>query len=125
MIDVKILTIFPRIFDSFLAYGNPARAIEAGLMRVEAVDLRDFTDDRHRTTDDYPYGGGTGMVMKPEPVASVLGISRNHGRCQGDPYDPSGKAFQSVHGRRAGPAGQHALVCGRYEGIDERIRQLC
>ncbi|MEW6113277.1 MAG: tRNA (guanosine(37)-N1)-methyltransferase TrmD, partial [Thermodesulfobacteriota bacterium] len=68
MYEVQILTIFPEIFDSFLGFGNPARAIQAGLLKVETVDLRQFTQDRHHSTDDYPYGGGTGMVMKPEPL---------------------------------------------------------
>ncbi len=99
MLDIRILTIFPRIFDSFLTYGNPARAIEAGVLSVETVDLRDFTEDRHRTTDDYPYGGGTGMVMKPEPVARAIGNIRGiMGDAQGHPYDSAGKSFQSVGG---------------------------
>ena len=109
MLDIRILTIFPRIFDSFLAYGNPARAIEAGVMSVETVDLRDFTEDRHRTTDDYPYGGGTGMVMKPEPVARAIGHVRG---IMGDArvilMTPQGRAFQSVGGGGTGPPAQHA-----------------
>jgi tRNA (guanine37-N1)-methyltransferase len=125
MIDVKILTIFPRIFDSFLAYGNPARAIEAGLMRVEAVDLRDFTDDRHRSTDDYPFGGGTGMVMKPEPVVS--GIRRLRG-LMADPkvilMTPQGRPFNQVVAEELAQLENVILVCGRYEGIDERIRHF-
>ncbi len=125
MIDVKILTIFPRIFDSFLAYGNPARAAEAGLMKVEAVDLREFTDDRHRTTDDYPYGGGTGMVMKPEPVVSGIRHLREQGA---NPkvilMTPQGRLFSQTIAEELAQLENIALVCGRYEGIDERIRHF-
>jgi tRNA (guanine37-N1)-methyltransferase len=125
MIDIKILTIFPRIFDSFLAYGNPARATEAGLMKLEAVDLRDFTDDRHRTTDDYPYGGGTGMIMKPEPV--VRGIRNLRELSPGRKVilmTPHGRLFNQSIAEELAQETNIALVCGRYEGIDERIRHF-
>ncbi|MBI5252021.1 MAG: tRNA (guanosine(37)-N1)-methyltransferase TrmD [Desulfomonile tiedjei] len=125
MIDIKILTIFPGIFDSFLAYGNPARAVEAGLMRAQAVDLRNFTDDRHRTTDDYPYGGGTGMVMKPEPVVRGIGSLRGQA---GDPkvilMTPQGRLFSQTIAEELAQEESIVLVCGRYEGIDERIRNF-
>ena len=125
MLDIRILTIFPRIFDSFLTYGNPARAIEAEALSVETVDLRDFTRDRHRTTDDYPYGGGTGMVMKPEPIARAIRHVRGF---MGDArvllMTPQGRLFkQSVAEQLAGLRSM-LIVCGRYEGIDERIRAL-
>jgi tRNA (guanine37-N1)-methyltransferase len=125
MLDIRIVTIFPRIFDSFLAYGNPARAIEAGLISVETVDLRDFTQDRHRTTDDYPYGGGTGMVMKPEPIVrTVRHLSGLMGDTKVILMTPQGRAFkQSVAEELAGLKSM-LLICGRYEGIDERIRTV-
>lgn len=122
MIDIRILTIFPRIFDSFLAYGNPARAIEAGHLNVETVDLRDFTEDRHRTTDDYPYGGGTGMVMKPEPI--VRGI-RHIRRLMRDPrvvlLTPQGRLFNQTVAEELMLVDEFLLICGRYEGMDERV----
>ncbi len=123
MLDIRILTIFPRIFDSFLTYGNPARAIEAEALSVETMDLRDFARDRHRTTDDYPYGGGTGMVMKPEPIARAIRHVRGF---MGDArvllMTPQGRLFkQSVAEQLAGLRSM-LIVCGRYEGIDERIR---
>jgi tRNA (guanine37-N1)-methyltransferase len=125
MLDIRILTIFPRIFDSFLAYGNPARAIEAGVLSVETVDLRDFTEDRHRTTDDYPYGGGTGMVMKPEPVARAIGHVRG---IMGDArvilMTPQGRLFNQSVAEDLARLRSMLLVCGRYEGIDERIRSF-
>lgn len=123
MLDVRILTIFPGIFASFLSWGNPARALEAELLRVETIDLRDFTDDRHRSTDDYPYGGGTGMIMKPEPV--VRGIRRLRGILE-DPVvilmTPHGRLFDQSIAENLARRPSIVLVCGRYEGFDERIR---
>jgi tRNA (guanine37-N1)-methyltransferase len=123
MLDIRILTIFPRIFDSFLAFGNPFRAIETGLLRVQTVDLRDFTEDRHRTTDDYPYGGGTGMIMKPEPI--VRGIERLR-RTIPDLrvilMSPQGRLYDQVTAERFAQVNAMALVCGRYEGLDDRVR---
>ena len=123
MLDVRILTIFPGIFTSFLSYGNPARAIEAGMLRVESVDLRDFTEDRHRSTDDYPNGGGTGMIMKPEPV--VRGIRRLKEVLE-DPVvvlmTPQGRRFDQPAAEDLARRQSIVLVCGRYEGYDERIR---
>jgi len=125
MINIKILTIFPGIFDSFLAHGNPARAAEAGLMKVEAVDLRDFTDDRHRTTDDYPYGGGTGMIMKPEPVVrGIRGLRTAAGNPRVILMTPHGRLFNQSIAEELAQLENVVLVCGRYEGIDERIRHF-
>jgi tRNA (guanine37-N1)-methyltransferase len=123
MVEIGILTIFPRVFDSFLLYGNPARAVEAGLLSIEAVDLRDFSDDRHKSTDDYPYGGGTGMIMKPEPV--VRGIGSLKGRMKKPLVvlmTPQGKLFDQSTAERFARGESLLLVCGRYEGFDERIR---
>jgi tRNA (guanine37-N1)-methyltransferase len=123
MVEIRILTIFPRVFDSFLLYGNPARAVEAGLLSIEAVDLRDFSDDRHKSTDDYPYGGGTGMIMKPEPV--VRGIGSLKGRMKKPLVvlmTPQGKLFDQSTAERFARRESLLLVCGRYEGFDERIR---
>ncbi len=125
MLNIKILTIFPGIFDSFLAYGNPARAIEAELMTVEAVDLREFTEDRHRSTDDYPYGGGTGMVMKPEPVVRAIQTVRNE--VPGSKVilmTPQGRLFDQSIAEELATETNLIFVCGRYEGIDERIRHF-
>jgi tRNA (guanine37-N1)-methyltransferase len=123
MFDVRILTIFPRIFDSFLSYGNPARGTEAALLSVETVDLRDFTEDRHRTTDDYPYGGGTGMVMKPEPVVKAIRSLREQ---MGEPrvvlMTPHGRLLTQPLAEELARLERVVIVCGRYEGIDERIR---
>lgn len=123
MVDVRILTIFPGIFESFLRYGNPARAAQAELLHVEAVDLRDFAEDRHRSTDDYPYGGGTGMIMKPEPVAKGIRYLRS---IMKNPLvllmTPQGTLFDQAKAEEFARLEGIVLVCGRYEGFDERIR---
>lgn len=122
MLDVRVLTIFPKMLDSFLRYGNPARAMAHGVLRVTSVDLRDFTNDRHRTTDDYPYGGGKGMILKPEPVAKAIKALRAQ---MVSPrvilMTPQGQVFtQALAQELAGLEGL-VLVCSRYEGYDERI----
>ncbi len=123
MLDIRILTIFPGVFESFLSFGNPARAIDRGLLHVEAVDLRDFTEDRHRTTDDYPYGGGTGMIMKPEPVVRGLRHTCEH---LANPrvllMTPQGRLFDQALAEQLAEVREMVFVCGRYEGIDERVR---
>jgi tRNA (guanine37-N1)-methyltransferase len=125
MLDIRILTIFPRIFDTFLSYGNPARAIEAGLLTVETVDLRDFTEDRHRSTDDYPYGGGTGMVMKPEPILRAI---RHLKALAASPrvvlMTPQGRLFNQALAEELAGLNSMVIVCGRYEGLDERVRSF-
>jgi len=125
MLDIRVLTIFPRIFDSFLNYGNPARALEAGHLVVQAVDLRDFTEDRHRSTDDYPYGGGTGMVMKPEPI--VRGIRHIKERVRESRVvlmTPQGRLFGHEMAEDLARQESLVIVCGRYEGLDERVRSF-
>lgn len=123
MLDIKVLTIFPRLFDSFMSYGNPSRALDAGLLKFETVDLREFTTDKHRCTDDYPYGGGTGMVMKPEPVVSGIGRLRSgSSNLHVILMTPQGRRFSQSEAERLANASEIALVCGRYEGLDERIR---
>ena len=123
MIDIRVLTIFPEIFASFLRFGNPARAIKAGLINIETVNLREFTADRHRTTDDYPYGGGTGMIMKPEPA--VAGIRRLRSLMKNPAVvlmTPQGRLFDQSIAEELAKTESLVIVCGRYEGIDERIR---
>ena len=123
MINIRVLTIFPSIFDSFLAYGNPARASQMGLANIEAIDLRQFADDARRTTDDYPYGGGIGMVMKPEPIVkgirSVQGVNEEISVIL---LTPQGKRLSQQMVEELSQRTSLLMVCGRYEGIDERVR---
>jgi tRNA (guanine37-N1)-methyltransferase len=124
-VKFDIVTIFPRMFDGPLAEGIVGRAIECGLVDVHVVDLRDFTDDRHRSVDDLPYGGGPGMVLKPDPLfraVEAIGAQR------GAPgavvlTSPQGRPFTQAEARRLSQLTHVVLLCGRYEGVDERVRQ--
>ncbi|RIK31883.1 MAG: tRNA (guanosine(37)-N1)-methyltransferase TrmD [Anaerolineae bacterium] len=125
-----VFTLLPEVFPAYLESSILKRANERGLIRVRVHNIRDYTHDKHHVTDDTPYGGGGGMVMKPEPVfeavESVLGQSPV--QTQGQPVPiilltPQGRVFTQ---RVAEELSQHerlALICGRYEGVDERIRE--
>lgn len=118
-----VFTIFPDIFGSYLGTGILQKAAERGLLSVELHDLRDYTGDKRRTTDDAPYGGGGGMVMKPEPVfEAVESVLGSPPQVPVILLTPQGRPFSH---RVAGDLARHerlALICGRYEGFDERIR---
>ena len=119
-----IVTIFPRMVAAGLAEGVVSRGIERGILDVQVHDLRDFTTDRHRTVDDVPYGGGPGMVMKPEPVARAVENIRQQ---RGTPdavilLSPQGRRFDHAEAVRLSAVPHVVLLCGRYEGIDERVR---
>ncbi len=120
---VRILTLFPEMIAQAAAHSIIGRACAAGLLDVRAVDIRDYTFDKHRTADDVPFGGGPGMVMKPEPLAGAIRAAR--AELPGAPVvlmSASGRLFNQETARRyaACPAGI-ILVCGHYEGVDERI----
>jgi tRNA (guanine37-N1)-methyltransferase len=116
------ISIFPGMFERMWDYGIVSRAILRQQVSAVAIDLRDFAPDRHRTTDDRPFGGGAGMVMKPEPLAAAIRWAKDHApdaRCV--LMSPQGRKFtQHVAHELSGCPGI-ILVCGRYEGIDERI----
>ncbi len=122
---VDIVTIFPAMFAGPFAEGVVARGIAAGLLAVGVHDLRTFTTDRHRVVDDVPFGGGPGMVLKPEPlVRAVEHIRATHG-------EPGAVVLTSPQGRRLTARDAERLaglphivvLCGRYEGVDERVRE--
>jgi tRNA (guanine37-N1)-methyltransferase len=122
---VEIVTIFPRMIEAALAEGILARAIQRELLTVRARDLRDFTDDRHRTVDDVPYGGGPGMVLKAEPLfRAVEAIDRESGAPQAVVLvSPHGRQFSQVEAARLATLDRLVILCGRYEGIDDRVRE--
>ncbi len=122
---VHLLTIFPEFFATPLAVGVPKRARDAGALRVSLVDLREYTSDRHRSTDDSPYGGGAGMVMKAEPILDALdAIAIGAPEARKVLLSPRGPVL--THARAAALATEQdlALVCGRYEGVDDRVRHF-
>lgn len=123
MINIRVLTIFPNIFESFLAYGNPARAIQMGLASVQPVDLRQFGDEPRRTTDDYPYGGGIGMIMKPEPIVrGIRSIEASDVVMHKILLTPQGRQLKQEIVEELSDKSNLLFICGRYEGVDERIR---
>ena len=122
-----IITIFPEFFAGPLDYGIVRRAREAKLIDVRTHDLRNFTHDRHRTVDDRPFGGGEGMVMKPEPlfeaVESILGASQPPVSSAIVLLSAAGKPFTQDIARNFAKLARILLVCGRYEGVDERVAE--
>jgi tRNA (guanine37-N1)-methyltransferase len=121
-----LVTIFPRMIDAGLAEGVISRGIAKGLLDIGVHDLREFTTDRHRSVDDVPYGGGPGMVMKPEPlVRACEGIRETRGRADAVILlSPQGRRFDQREAVRLAGLAHIVLLCGRYEGMDERVREL-
>jgi tRNA (guanine37-N1)-methyltransferase len=120
-----IVTIFPRMFEAPLAEGIVARAIARGLVDLRIHDLRIFTEDRHRTVDDVPFGGGPGMVLKVKPLVDAVEAI---GRARGTPTavvitSPQGRLFSQEHAARLSTLDHVVVICGRYEGVDERVRE--
>ena len=117
-----IITIFPEIFTAVFDFGIVRRAAEAGLIEIRIHDLRDYTHDRHHQVDDRPFGGGTGMVMKPEPLfRAVEAVTNSASDLNVALLSPQGRLFnQSVAEEYSNKPGT-VLICGRYEGVDERV----
>ena len=118
-----ILTLFPEALEPYTRTSILGSAAERGLVRVRLVDFRDFTRDRHRTVDDRPYGGGPGMVLKPEPIVEcVEWLEREHGPFRKVLLTPGGKRFDQATADSYAREERVLLLCGRYEGFDERVR---
>jgi len=120
-----IVTIFPAMLEQPLAAGVLGRAIERGALDVKVRDLRDFTTDRHRVVDDVPYGGGPGMVLKPDPIFRALDTIEAE---RGTPLtvvmmSPQGRRFTQAEAQRLSGLAHVVLLCGRYEGFDDRVRE--
>jgi tRNA (guanine37-N1)-methyltransferase len=125
-VRIDLVTIFPDMFEGPLADGIVNRAREAGLVDIRVHDLRTFTDDRHRTVDDAPFGGGPGMVMKAEPFFRAFESAWPDGRGASDAVvvlSPRGRRFDQETARRLAALDRLMLLCGRYEGIDERVAE--
>ena len=117
---ITILTLFPGLFQGFLESSILARAITRGLMTVRLVDIREYAADRHHVCDDTAYGGGPGMVMKPEPIAAALEATAAAGG-RVVYLTPSGRLLTQKAAENLARERQLTLLCGRYEGIDQRI----
>jgi tRNA (guanine37-N1)-methyltransferase len=120
---VEILTLFPGMVSGYLGESILGKARDKGLLGVTVTDIREFAEGKHRVTDDIPYGGGAGMVMKPEPlVAAIEAAKARHPGAKALLMSPRGPTFTQAKARElvADPAGL-ILVCGRYEGVDERV----
>jgi len=122
LFHAQVLTLFPEFFDSPLACSIPKRAIADGAVAVDCIQIRDFTTDKHRTVDASPYGGGPGMLMKPEPVVAAIREARKR---QPNTHvvmlTPSGNKFSQQKALQYIEKESVTLLCGRYEGFDERI----
>ena len=120
--NFTVLTIFPEMLEPFWAHGIVRRAIEAKTITASALNIRDYADGRHRVTDDRPFGGGTGMVMKPEPLAKAIqAAKRKTPASKTLLLTPQGRPFDHQLARQYAEQPGLILVCGRYEGVDERI----
>ena len=126
-VTFDIVTIFPAMVEAALSAGVVGRAIEKRVLDVAIHDLREFTTDRHRSVDDMPYGGGPGMVMKPEPIFKALdAIEAKRGASREKMFvlltSPQGTPFTQAGAARLSTKAHLVLLCGRYEGVDERVR---
>jgi len=124
MMIFDILSVFPEMFQSAIGSSLMKKAIENGLVEVNLHNIRDYTSDRHRTTDDAPFGGGGGMVMRVEPVATALkAIVPDDSRPLIILLSPQGDTFKQRDAEELSQYSRIVLICGHYEGIDERVRE--
>ena len=123
---IDVVTIFPEVFPGPLDAGVIGRGRTRGLLEVKIWDLREFTDDRHRTVDEPPYGGGAGMVMKAEPFLRAVDVIRRAAAAPGPVLltSPQGRPFTQAWARALAAAPQLTILCGRYEGVDERVAAI-
>ncbi|NCN05983.1 MAG: tRNA (guanosine(37)-N1)-methyltransferase TrmD [Spirochaetales bacterium] len=115
-----LVSLFPEIVEGFFSASIIAKSVQKGLVEYQGVQVRDFAFDKHRTCDDYPYGGGAGMVLKPEPLAAALDSVEAKGK-RVVVLSPAGRLFDQSYAADLARAEELVLVCGRYEGIDQRI----
>lgn len=122
---IDVITLFPGMFPGPLAESIPGRALERGLARLQAHDLRQWGLGRHRSVDDYPYGGGAGMILRPEPVAEALdAIAPGGSGALRILLDPGGEPFRQARAHDLAEREHLVFVCPRYEGVDQRVRSL-
>lgn len=121
-IVVDVITVFPGMLTGFLEESMLKRAVSNGIVRFRTIELREFTDDQHRTTDDRPFGGGPGMVMKPEPLFRAVESVRTP-EARVILMTPQGERFTQGKAKTLAKEAHLIFVCGHYEGVDERVRE--
>lgn len=123
-LEFNIITIFPEMFKSPLNESILKKAREKNLVKIQILNLRDFADGKHRVTDDYPYGGGVGMLMKPEPIVKAIeAVKAEKPNSKVILMTPQGKTMNHDYAKKLSKEQSWIVVCGRYEGVDERVRQ--
>ncbi len=123
---IDVLTLFPQMFDGFIGSSIVRRAIERHLVDIRLHNIRDYAHDKHRTVDDYPYGGGAGMVLKPEPIFEAVEAIKMEVGLACVPVvllSPQGRLFTQEIARQLASYESMILICGRYEGVDERVAE--
>jgi tRNA (guanine37-N1)-methyltransferase len=125
---IDILTLFPQMFEAPFSFGIFKRAIDNGKVSINLYNIRDYTHDKHHTADDYPYGGGAGMVLKPEPIFEAVeaikaGIDKEEGELPIILLTPQGRPFSQPIALELSQYTHLVLICGHYEGVDERVRE--
>ena len=120
---IDVITIFPKMFEAVLGESIIQRAQARGLVRIAIHNLRGFTHDRHRSVDDRPYGGGPGMVMRPEPIFEAVEAIKT-ATCQTILMSPQGERLSTALAQRLAGVDRLIVICGHYEGVDERVRTL-
>ncbi|MDO5144997.1 MAG: tRNA (guanosine(37)-N1)-methyltransferase TrmD [bacterium] len=123
---IKILTIFPEMFESVMNASILGRAREQGLLEVECIDIRPFSDRKHKNTDDYPFGGGAGMVMLAQPIMDAMAYATGEGfRGRRIYMGPRGTTLTTAKARELAREEELVLLCGHYEGVDQRALDAC
>lgn len=122
---ISLLTLFPRMCEAVTAEGMMKRAMDRGILQVDCVDIRTFTNDRYQSVDDSPYGGGAGMVMKIEPIGRAMNAIKSQHGGEGKVIllSPRGRKFDDAAARRLAEETRLTFICGHYEGIDERVSE--
>jgi tRNA (guanine37-N1)-methyltransferase len=120
--QIDVITLFPAMFNGFIEESMMRRAVKLGAVKIRLVDLRDYAQDARRTADDRPYGGGPGMVMKPEPLFEAIDALQTPGS-RVVLMTPSGRCFNQAYARRLARVDHLIFVCGHYEGVDHRVQE--
>ena len=120
---IKILTLFPKMFDGCFSNSIILRAIDKGLVKIELIDIRKYTEDSYGRVDSAPVGGGAGLVMKCQPIIDCLEANKNE-KSHTIMLSPRGKTYEQADAHRLANMGEIILLCGHYEGIDERVNNI-